>query len=190
MTKFSLREFLGIVNFGIVWNLGLGIWNFFFEFMKRIPMTPEGYQKLKNELDHLKRVVRPQNIKDIEEARSHGDLSENAEYHAAKEKQSYIAARIAALQAKIAQAEVIDPKTTTTNNKVVFGATVTVVDLETEAELVYKIVGDDESDIQHRKIAISSPIARSLIGKSVGDEVAVQTPRGKRELEIVKIEYK
>lgn len=157
--------------------------------MERIPMTPEGYEKLKVQLKQIKSVVRPQNIKDIEEALEHGDLSENAEYHAAKEKQSFIAAQMTALEHKISCAEVIDPKKESNTDKIVFGATVTVVEVEKDEELTYKIVGDDESDIAHKKIAVSSPIARGLIGKSTGDEVTIKTPKGVRELEIIKIEY-
>lgn len=157
--------------------------------MERIPMTPEGYEKLKKELKHIKSVVRPQNIKDIEEALSHGDLSENAEYHAAKEKQSHIAGQLRSLEHNIGLAEVIDPKKIDTKDKIVFGATVTLYDLSSEEELTYMIVGDAESDIQQKKISISSPIARGLIGKIEGDEVKIRTPKGLRELEIVKIEY-
>lgn len=157
--------------------------------MTRIPMTPEGFEKLKAELTHLKSVVRPQNIRDIEEARSHGDLSENAEYSAAKEKQGIIAAQLISIEDKISRAEIIDPKQITTKDKVVFGATVKLYDIDTEEELAYKIVGDDETDIKKGKIGISSPIAKGLIGKRCADEVAIVTPKGKRTLEITAIGY-
>lgn len=151
-------------------------------------MTPEGFEKIKKEYNHIKTVERAQNIKDIEEAIAHGDLSENAEYHAAKEKQSIIAAQMADLENKIALAEVIDPQTIK-SDKVVFGATVTLYDLETEEELKYQIVGDVETNIKENKIGISSPIARGLIGKSEGDEAKVKTPKGLREFEVVAVEY-
>lgn len=157
--------------------------------MDRLPITKNGYEKLKADLEHIKSVVRPQNIKDIEEALAHGDLSENAEYHAAKEKQGIIAAQMSSLEDKISRAEIIDPKSITTKDKIVFGATVTLYDIDTEEELSYQIVGDDESDVKNQKIGISSPIARGLIGKKEGEEVAIQTPKGKRELEVVKIAY-
>lgn len=157
--------------------------------VERSPMTPEGYEKIRKDLQHLKSVVRPQNIQDIEEARAHGDLSENAEYHAAKEKQGEIAAQINHFENLISTAEVIDPKTIQ-SDRVVFSATVTVYDVDLEDEVVFQIVGDQESDIKHGKIAISSPIARGLIGKTEGDEVGIKTPKGIKEYEIVKIEYK
>lgn len=156
--------------------------------MQRIPMTKAGFEKLKKDLQNLVSVVRPQNIKDIEEARAHGDLSENAEYHAAKEKQGIVAAQITHLEDKIARAEVIDPKEVK-SDKVVFGATVTVYDVEIEKDLTYQIVGDDESDVKLGKIGISSPIARALIGKRPDDQVIVNTPKGRREFEVVGIEY-
>lgn len=157
--------------------------------MERIPITPNGYQKMREELQHLKSVERAKNIQDIEEARAHGDLSENAEYSAAKEKQAVIAAQITDLEDKVSRAEVIDPQSVKIDDKVVFGATVTLFDLDTEEELTYQIVGDYEADLKRRQIALSSPIARGLLGKSAGDEVKINTPKGIRELEIVKIEY-
>ncbi len=157
--------------------------------MNRVPMTPAGYEKLRLELNHLKSVVRPQNIKDIEEARAHGDLSENAEYSAAKEKQSLIAGQIASLEDKISRAEVIDPAKQS-GTKIVFGATVKIYDADAEAEVVYQIVGDDESDIKERRIGVSSPIARALIGKNIGDEVKVTTPKGTRDFEVVSVDYR
>ena len=157
--------------------------------MDRVPMTPEGYDKLYKELSHLKSVVRPQNIQDIETARSHGDLSENAEYHAAKEKQGQVAAQIAKIEGLLGLSEIIDPKKIEDKNKIVFSATVTLYDINASEEVSYKIVGDDEGDVKAGKIGISSPIARGLIGKKTGDEVSVKTPKGLRELEIMKIEY-
>ena len=157
--------------------------------MNRIPMTPEGFSKLKEELRQLKTVERAKNIHDIEEARAHGDLSENAEYHAAKEKQGIIAAQIIDLEDKVSRAEVIDPKTVQANDKVVFGATVKLYDLSTEEEMTYKIVGDSESDIKQAKIGISSPLARGLLGRRSGDEVKINTPKGVREFEVVSINY-
>lgn len=156
----------------------------------RILMTPAGLKKLKDELKNLLTVVRPQNIRDIEEARSHGDLSENAEYHAAKEKQSLIAVQLAALEDKIGRAEVVDPSTVRINGKIVFGATVRLLDFETEEELTYQIVGDVETNVKECKIGISSPIARGLLGKAKGDEVKVQTPKGLREFEVIEIDYR
>lgn len=152
-------------------------------------MTPEGFSKLKEELRQLKTVERAKNIHDIEEARAHGDLSENAEYHAAKEKQGIIAAQIIDLEDKVSRAEVIDPKTVQANDKVVFGATVKLYDLSTEEEMTYKIVGDSESDIKQAKIGISSPLARGLLGRRSGDEVKINTPKGVREFEVVSINY-
>lgn len=156
---------------------------------ERVLMTPQGFEKLKAELKNLVTVVRGQNIRDIEEARSHGDLSENAEYHAAKDKQGIIAAQIADLEDKVSRADVIEPASVKVVDKVVFGATVTLYDLDSEDERVYQIVGDVETNVKENKIGISSPIARGLLGKSKGDEVKIQTPKGVRELEIVAVEY-
>lgn len=155
----------------------------------RIPMTPQGHERLREELRHLKTVERAKNIRDIEEARAHGDLSENAEYHAAKEKQGILNGRILDLEHKVSHAEVIDPKKISDKNRIVFSATITVLDLHSEEEITYQIVGDEESNIKQNRIAISSPIARGFIGKSVGDEVRVQTPKGLREFEVVSIDY-
>lgn len=157
--------------------------------MVRIPMTPEGLSKLKELLSNLKSVERAKNIHDIEEARAHGDLSENAEFAAAKEKQALIAAQMTDLEDKISRAEVIDPKTVKIVDKVVFGATVRLYDLITQEEMSYQIVGDVESDIKLCKIGISSPIARGLLGRRAGDEVKISTPKGIREFEIVTIDY-
>ena len=158
--------------------------------MVRMPMTPNGYQKLKDELRQLKTIERAKNIADIEEARSHGDLSENAEYSAAKERQGLIAAQIVDLEDKISRAEVIDPAEVQVGDRVVFGATVKLYDLDTEEELAYQIVGDVETDIKQNRIGISSPIARGLLGRRSGDQVKIAAPKGQRELEIISIEYK
>ena len=156
---------------------------------ERVPMTPRGFAALKEELAHIKSVERPANIKDIEEAIAHGDLSENAEYHAAKEKQSHIAGRMAMLEDRIARAQVID-NTDQEPDKVRFGATVLLTDTETDEELSYTIVGEDEADAKNRQISVTSPVARALMNKEVGDEVSVKVPKGVRELEVLEIEYK
>ncbi|MBN2723082.1 MAG: transcription elongation factor GreA [Deltaproteobacteria bacterium] len=157
--------------------------------MNKYPITPDGYSKLKKELIQLKSVEVGQNIKDIEEARAHGDLKENAEYHAAKERQSHLAARIGYLEDRLARAEVIDPRKLK-SEKVVFGATVTIENLDTEEEMVYKIVGEDESDPSNGKISIVSPLARALLGKEEGDDFEFKTSKGIREYSVNKIEFK
>ncbi|HIG24152.1 MAG TPA: transcription elongation factor GreA [Henriciella marina] len=157
--------------------------------MQRTPMTAEGHAALDAELKHLKSVERPAVIQAISEAREHGDLSENAEYHAAKEKQSFIEGRVAELEDKLARAEVIDV-TKLKGDKVVFGATVTLIDADTEKEVTYRIVGEDEADIAKGKVSIQSPIARALIGKTVGDEAEVAAPGGARVYEIENVEFK
>ena len=157
--------------------------------MERIPMTMEGHEALIQELSHLKSVERPAIIQAIAEAREHGDLSENAEYHAAKERQSFIEGRIAELDDKLARADVID-LSKLSGSKVRFGATVKLIDVDTEDEHVYKIVGDDEADIAKGKISISSPIARALIGKEEGDEAEVSAPGGAKAYEIAQVEFK
>jgi transcription elongation factor GreA len=154
-----------------------------------IPMTPEGLVKLKEELKKLKTVDRPQNIKDIEVARAHGDLSENAEYSAAKERQSHLGGRIAELEDIISRAQVIDPSNIT-HEKVVFGATVKLSDTDSGEELTYQIVGIHESDVKSGRISVESPLAKSLIGKTVEDLVVLKTPRGAKEYEILEILYK
>lgn len=156
--------------------------------MKKEPMTPEGHKKLKDELDNLKKVERPQNVKAIAEARAHGDLSENAEYHAAKERQSFIEGRIQELQSKIARAHVIDPSTIS-QDKIAFGATVKVMDVDTDEEKLFKIVGPDEADIKAGKLSIHSPMARSLIGKEEGDTVVVNAPARTIEYDILEIRF-
>lgn len=154
----------------------------------KIPMTVHGHKALKRELDNLKKVVRYEVIAAIETARAHGDLSENAEYHAAKEQQSFVEGRIQELQGKLSNAEVIDPLTLS-GKRVVFGATVTLFDFAADEEKIYQIVGDDESDIKVNKISFASPIARAIIGKVPGDEVTIETPGGTREVEIVDVQF-
>src|SRR3990172_4140401 len=156
--------------------------------MKKIPMTPSGYEKLKEELSDLIKVERPKNIKDIEEARAHGDLKENAEYSAAKERQSFIEGRTRELQAKIALAEVIDPSSMN-HSHIAFGATVKLLDTDTEEEKEYTLVGEIESDVKAGKISVTSPVARSLIGKKVGNVATVKTPAKTIEYEILEIKY-
>lgn len=156
---------------------------------KRYPMTPAGKKAIEERLRYLKTVERPQNIKAIEIARGHGDLSENADYDAAKNHQGILHAQINDLEQKLSLSQVIDPATIT-SDKIVFGATVKVCDIDSEEELNYMIVGLDEADIAQGKISVESPIARALIGKSVGDEAVLHTPKGARHLEILKIEYK
>lgn len=157
--------------------------------MKKIPLTVRGAELLKAELQRLKSVARPEIIAAIAEARSHGDLSENAEYEAAKEKQGFIEGRIAELEHKLSMAQVIDPTTIHADGRIVFGATVGVLDLDTEEESTYQIVGDDEADIKAFKISVNSPIARAMIGKEEGDVAEVQAPSGIREYEILTIQY-
>jgi transcription elongation factor GreA len=155
---------------------------------QRVPITRAGLEKLKEELKRLKAVERPKIVKEIAEARAHGDLSENAEYHAAKEKQSHIEGRIQQIDDWIARAEVIDVSKLS-GDRVVFGATVTLEDTGSGGEMVYRIVGDLEADLKQGKISISSPIARALIGKSVDDTVEVQVPGGKKEYEIKEVAF-
>lgn len=157
--------------------------------MDRVPMTLEGYKTIEEELHRLKAVERPRIIQAIAEARAHGDLSENAEYHAAKEAQGLNEARVAELEDKFSRAEVIDPSGLS-GTSIKFGATVTLADDDTEEKVKYKIVGDLEASVKDGKISISSPIARALIGKSKGDNVEVTTPKGSRSYEILKVEWK
>ena len=157
--------------------------------MNKVPITVRGAKKLQDELHQLKSVERPTVIEAIATAREHGDLKENAEYHAAREQQGFIEGRIADIEGKLSNATIIDVTTLTNNGKVVFGTTVDVVDEETGEEVTYQIVGDDEADIKRNMISISSPIARALIGKQEGDFVEVKTPGGVRELEIVEVKY-
>jgi len=157
--------------------------------MQKVPMTVEGFTRLEDELRHLKGVERPAVIRAIAEARAHGDLSENAEYHAARERQSFIEGRLAELEDKISRAEVIDV-TKLSGRQVKFGATVTVVDEDTDERAAYQIVGQDEADIKTKRLSVTSPLARALIGKKVGDTVEVTTPGGGKSYEIVKVQFK
>ncbi len=155
----------------------------------KIPITPSGLQKLKDELKKLRSVEMPEIVKAIEVARGHGDLSENADYDAAKNRQGQIVSRITELEDKIARAQVIDPSTLD-HDKVVFGATVKLLDVDSDEEFEYQIVGADESDVKQGKISVQSPIARSLIGKKVGDIAKIITPKGTRELEVLEINFR
>ncbi|MBM4371667.1 MAG: transcription elongation factor GreA [Deltaproteobacteria bacterium] len=157
--------------------------------VQRVPITAEGFRKLREQLRHIKEVERPQNVRDIEVARSHGDLSENAEYHAAKERQGFLDAQMKILEDKVGRAEVIDPSTLS-GERVVFGATVHLEDMDNDATVIYQIVGDDEADPAQGRISLSSPVSRALIGKSVGEEVRVRTPGGVRIYEIIDVEFK
>ena len=157
--------------------------------MKRNPMTLRGAEALRNELKRLKSEDRPRVIKAIAEARSHGDLSENAEYHAAREQQGFIEGRIGEIEAKLSTAEIIDPSTVTNNGKVIFGATVELEGQDDGKSISYQIVGEDEADIKAGRISITSPIARALVGKSAGDVVDVAAPGGTRSYEIVDVKY-
>ena len=157
--------------------------------MQRYPMTPQGHAALEEELKQLKTVDRPRITAAIAEAREHGDLKENAEYHAAREQQGFCEARIRDIEAKLGGPEVIDPLKLPQEGRVVFGVTVVIENLDTEEQKRYKIVGDDEADFKANKISINSPIARGLIGKSEGDEAKIQTPSGEVEYEIVEVLY-
>ncbi|KAG8151649.1 transcription elongation factor GreA [Burkholderia catarinensis] len=157
--------------------------------MSTIPLTKRGAEQLRDELQRLKSVERPAVINAISEARAQGDLSENAEYDAAKEKQGFIEGRIAELESKLSAAQIIDPTVLDADGRVVFAATVELEDLESGDTVKYQIVGDDEADIDHGLISVSSPIARALIGKSEGDVAAVQAPSGVREYEIISVSY-
>ncbi|MDR2214750.1 MAG: transcription elongation factor GreA [Nevskiaceae bacterium] len=157
--------------------------------MKRVPITLRGAEALRNELRKLKSESRPAIIKAIAEARSHGDLSENAEYHAAREQQGFIEGRIQELEAKLSSAEVIDVSTLDAGGRVVFGATVEVEDEDTGARLTWQIVGEDEADIKAGRISIGSPIARALVGKQEGDSVEVAAPGGARNYEVIAVRY-
>jgi len=157
--------------------------------MSKVPMTVTGAQRLKAELHRLKTTDRPDVIRAIAEARSHGDLSENADYDAAKERQGFIEGRIADIEHKLAGAQVIDPAGLDADGRVVFGATVDLRDAGSGEQVTYQIVGDDEADIKHGKISVSSPIARALIGKHEGDNAEVQAPGGAREYEVLAVRY-
>lgn len=157
--------------------------------MIKTPLTVNGAEMLRTELHRLKTVERPSVIAAIAEARSHGDLSENAEYDAAKERQGFVEGRIAEVESKLSSAQIIDPKLLDADGRCVFGATVDLEDLESGKRVVYQIVGDDEADLKQGKISISSPIARALIGKFAGDVAEVQAPGGVREYEIIDVRY-
>ncbi|HEX3884811.1 MAG TPA: transcription elongation factor GreA [Stellaceae bacterium] len=156
--------------------------------MSRVPMTGEGYNRLQDELKRLKSVDRPSIIKAIAEARTHGDLSENAEYHAARERQSFIEGRVMELEDKISRAEVIDVSKLS-GSLVKFGATVTLADEETDEEQTFRIVGEDEADIKQGRLSVTSPLARALIGKTKGDSVEVSTPRGAKSYEVMTVAF-
>lgn len=157
--------------------------------MIKVPMTKEGETKLRGELEQLKKVERPDVIKAIAEARAHGDLRENAEYHAAKERQGFIEGRIRELEHKLSLCQVIDITTIKNDGRVIFGATVSLINVDTDEQVTYKIVGEDESDIKSGKISVTSPIARALVGKSTEEEVVVQTPQGEVIYEILEVKY-
>ncbi|HEY2890555.1 MAG TPA: transcription elongation factor GreA [Dongiaceae bacterium] len=157
--------------------------------MQRIPMTADGYARLEEELRHLKAVERPAVIRAIAEAREHGDLSENAEYHAARERQSFIEGRLGELEDKISRADVIDVGKLS-GKQIKFGATVTLVDEDTDEKTAYQIVGEDEADIKTKRLSVTSPLARALISKQVGESVEVVTPGGSKVYEIVKVQFK
>ena len=157
-------------------------------FVQRIPLTPEGFRKLQEDLEKLLKVDRPNNIKAIAEARAHGDLSENAEYHAAKEQQSFIAGRIQELKSKIALAQVIDPSKIR-QSSVAFGAKVKVLDVEADVEYIFILVGPEEADVKQGKISLSSPVGKALIGKEVGDTAIIKAPARTIEYEILEISF-
>ena len=156
----------------------------------RVPITPAGEAALRAELNQLKKVERPEIIKAIADARDHGDLKENAEYHAARERQGMIESRVKDIEGKLSHAQVIDVTKISANGMVIFGATVTLMDIKTEEEITYQIVGQDEANVEHNKISVVSPLARALIKKEEGDEFTLETPKGKVYYEIVEVEYK
>ena len=157
--------------------------------MSKVPLTVAGAEKLRAELHRLKTVERPSVIAAIAEARSHGDLSENAEYDAAKERQAFVEGRIQEVEGKLSHAQIIDPKLLDADGRVVFGATVELEDADSGDKVVYQIVGDDEADIKTRKISFGSPVARAIIGKYAGDVAQVQAPGGMREYEVLDVRY-
>ena len=157
--------------------------------MGKVPLTVKGAEKLRAELEELKTVVRPRIINAIATARAHGDLKENAEYHAAKEQQSFAEGRIKEIEAKLSNAQIIDVTTVDAGGKVVFGATVEIEDIDTENRVTYQIVGEDEADIKEGRISVGSPIARALIGKHAGDTAIVKAPAGDIEYEIIEVSY-
>lgn len=157
--------------------------------MNKVPMTKAGADALEAELEDLKKVQRPQIVQAIAEAREHGDLKENAEYHAAREQQSFCEGRIQEIEGKLSYAQIIDVTSIPEGNKVIFGATVDILNVDTDELVTYQIVGDDEADVKSGKISYSSPIARGLIGKEVGDEVTIQTPAGEVAYEIDSVKH-
>ncbi len=157
--------------------------------MSKVPLTRRGAEMLQAELSRLKTEERPRIIQAIAEAREHGDLKENAEYHAAREQQGFVEGRIQEIEGKLANAQVIDPATVQAGGRVIFGATVALLDADSEEEVTYQIVGEDEADIKQNMVSVNSPIARALIGKEEGDEVVVQAPSGERYYEIVEVRY-
>ncbi len=158
--------------------------------MDRVPMTPEGHAALTTELKHILEVLRPGIVRDIEEARAHGDISENSEYEDAKHRQSLCEARMIDLKSKIARAEVIRIADMPHSDRIVFGTTVHLEDLDSDEKVVYRIVGVDEADVAQGRISFSSPLGKALIGRSVDDEIVVETPRGRRTVVVVAVEYK
>jgi transcription elongation factor GreA len=157
--------------------------------MSKVPLTVRGAERLREELKRLKGVDRPRIIQAIADARAHGDLKENAEYHAAREQQSFAEGRIQEIEGKLSNAEIIDVTRMNANGKVIFGATVQLADEDAGTEVTYQIVGEDEADIKAHRISINSPIARGLIGKQQGDSVTIQTPAGAKQFEIVEVKY-
>ncbi len=157
--------------------------------MSQYPMTVQGADRLREELNHLKTVKRPRIVADIADAREHGDLKENAEYHAAREEQGFCEGRIQEIEGKLGNAQVIDITAIPNSGKVIFGTTVTLLNIDTEIEVTYQIVGDDEADIKANRISVNSPIARGLIGKEVDSEIEITTPGGLVEYEIVGVEH-
>jgi transcription elongation factor GreA len=157
--------------------------------MNKVPMTKLGSDALQAELDNLKKVVRPRIVQDIADAREHGDLKENAEYHAAREQQSFCEGRVQEIEGKLSNAQVIDIMVLPYTGRVIFGVTVGLLNLDTDAKVVYQIVGDDEADVKSGKISVNSPIARGLIGKSEGDDVVIKTPSGDVEYEIESVQH-
>lgn len=158
--------------------------------MNQYPMTVQGADALRDELNYLKSVRRPEIIEAIAEAREHGDLKENAEYHAAREQQGFCEGRIQDIEGKLGNAQIIDVSKIPNTGKVIFGVTVTLLNIDTDEEVSYQIVGDDEADIKNNRISVSSPIARGLIGKTVDSEVEIKTPAGVVEYEIIAVEHK
>ncbi len=157
--------------------------------MTKIPMTKQGAEALREELERLKKVDRPRIVQAIAEAREHGDLKENAEYHAAREQQGFCEGRVQEIESKLSNAHVIDITQIPPGERVIFGSTVVIINLDTEESVTYQIVGDDEADVKKNKISVNSPIARGLIGKEAGDEVVIRTPGGEVEYEVGEVKY-